>query len=104
MQKVMKLDIERIILWSIITILIFMVIQQRRSGFMISNGSDSNIISIYDLFEFKNSVDPAKLAAYKLTAPPMMNTFSNVWNNISNANIIKMSVPTSMIPVLANKM
>lgn len=45
---------ERIALWSIVVILVFVVLfQYRRSGFTIQPGLDSNAISVLDMMEYR---------------------------------------------------
>jgi hypothetical protein len=61
----MKYDYERIALWTIIALLVFMVFfQQRRSGFSIQAGMDSNVFSMFDMMEYK-FVSDEKRTAYK---------------------------------------
>ena len=61
----MKYDYERIALWTIVLALVVMVFfQQRRSGFRIQTGADSNLISMFDLMEYKY-IPEAKRVMYK---------------------------------------
>ena len=112
----MKLDVERIILWAIIAILIFMVFQQRRSGYVtMLNGVSSNVISIFDLMEFSGVVNDDKLNTYKeilkLGPIPMVRgSFSDIWNNVitqapvfDNSNVMmfrQMFSASNTVPVM----
>ena len=76
----MKYNYERIALWAIVIILVVAVFfQQRRSGFALQAGANSNTISLFDMMEYQ-SLPEFKRTMYKQMLTSNAATLSSITN------------------------